>query len=74
MGDLTFSLLGRAGKALFNKLVETEDSDIYEDEDTSYLYTKLFDMLKSDLLACDVQVRIIITVQSVANNDTLFFK
>lgn len=37
IGDLTFSLLGRAGKALFNKFVETEDSDIYEDEDTSYV-------------------------------------
>ena len=38
MGDLTFSLLGRAGKALFNKFVETEDSDIYEDDDEATNY------------------------------------
>jgi len=69
--DLQEGLRARAGRngeinngeiSRFPASSDQEDYDVNEDEDedTSYLYTKLFDMLKSDLLACDVQLSLFI--------------
>ena len=65
MGDLTFSLLGRAGKALFNKFVDTEDSDLYEDEDTSYVEDDSDSSDENDGLTVEYNAKILIAIDYI---------